>query len=733
MVVLCYALPLHESGVGLRAVVSFLVLQAFAFALPGMLAWRLIRGGRDPGIVDLVMGTIAFHALTVPWYLVVRWAGAPHLVWALPIATVAAVLGVGRTRGLRLASESRVPLWCAWNWAAAIAVGLTLIGAQLPVASGNRVRWQGTDNPFLLSLAAELKNHMPAQIPFVTGQHLDYHWFTFADIAATSWLGGQELDLLTFSLIPLGLLALGLAAFGALGWKFGGRPAIGVVALWLAVLVGSVNALGGFNGYIVDGTLLGILWTGSVTQAFAEVLAVALLYVVFDLVRTDRSLPGMPRSRAVTAANWLLFVVVSFVVSGAKATFVPVLGAGALVALVAAFRQRLRWRSVLAIGIVLAAELVFAQVVLFGGASQGLTFEPRTSMARIAERAGMTGLGAGALALVGVFLVVGWLVPLTAAAACGIRDQRTDRGTDLASWWLLGLVVSSMVIVLVTDHPGFSQYAFLRAGLPFAYLGVASGLVRLWERATPAWRRAGLVAIPLGAGACLLVRHWSESSTRPRGAADLALAVVATLALVVLVAGLVAIAARPGVRPVVVLLVAGMFALGMGTVRTVDAVSSFGDPRPGAADKGPAVIPGGGIEAARYVRANSGPDDLFATNAHCRLPSGMCQNIAHWMSAWTERRAVVEGWGYTPRANASGDTIGAVIESPFWDPALLALNDAVFLRPSKASLDALLARFPVHWLIVDRRFPADVPGLLHLLPRHRRFGQTFVFEVSPSR
>ncbi|MCW2754111.1 MAG: hypothetical protein JWQ32_1522 [Marmoricola sp.] len=723
-VMLCFVAVMYHRGIGFHALVIFLAYQAFGYALPGLLAWRVVRGGRDPAVVDLVLGTIAFHALSVPWYIAVRWAGIPRAVWVLPVATVVVALAMGRRRGLRLTSLWRLPPWCAWNAAAAISLGIVLIGSSIAVATGPLARWPGNDSPYLLSLAGELKYHMPGVIPFVTGQPLDYHWYTFADIASFSWLSGQELDILTIALMPIGLLALGLAGFGVLGWKFTGTPAGGVVALWLAVLVGSVNPLGGFGGSVVDGTFLEVLWRVSPTQGYAQVVSIVVLYVAVEMLRSRRA-PGLPA--------WVLFVLASFVVAGAKATFIPVLGAGAMVALVVAFSRRREWRVVLGMGLVLAAEFVFAQVVLFGGTSQGMVLSPRSSMERIGGTMGL-GEGRGVGLVVFVFLVTGWLLPLVLLVSSLFRAERLRVRADLASWWVAGMVVSSMVAAVMLTHPGYSQYSFLRAGLPFATLAVAAVLVRLWAQGTATQRSAAVVVGLLGLGACYLLRSWSEQGAAPRDLTDLVKVVAVSTALTLAVAAATAAIVRPGGRKVAAVFMAGSFTLGMGSARTFDILRGVNVRRPDISSLGPAVIPKGGIEAARYVRGHSDPSDLFATNAHCRLPrSRVCVTTAHWMSAWAERRAVIEGWGYTATANLTGDSISEVTTTPYWDPALLALNDAVFLRPSKASLDALLARFPVRWLMVDTRFPVDLPGLERLLPDHRRFAQTVVLEVQSAR
>ena len=89
------------------------------------------------------------------------------------------------------------------------------------------------------------------------------------------------------------------------------------------------------------------------------------------------------------------------------------------------------------------------------------------------------------------------------------------------------------------------------------------------------------------------------------------------------------------------------------------------------------ALPRSRVEAARWVRDNSSPDQVLATNAHCRAVGGdgVCDARSFWLSAYSERRVLVEGWLFAPRVSETG-------EQSFWDPALLALNDEAFTAPT---------------------------------------------------
>ncbi|MDQ7903149.1 hypothetical protein RB614_01270 [Phytohabitans sp. ZYX-F-186] len=104
---------------------------------------------------------------------------------------------------------------------------------------------------------------------------------------------------------------------------------------------------------------------------------------------------------------------------------------------------------------------------------------------------------------------------------------------------------------------------------------------------------------------------------------------------------------------------------------------------------------------------------MVATNAHCLLPekAGLCDARSFWLSAYTERSVLVEGWAFAPRV--VGQPQGPWV--PFWEPALLAANDAAFYEPTPDVLRALRAR-GVRWLVVDRDVRLESPDLAALAP-----------------
>ena len=97
---------------------------------------------------------------------------------------------------------------------------------------------------------------------------------------------------------------------------------------------------------------------------------------------------------------------------------------------------------------------------------------------------------------------------------------------------------------------------------------------------------------------------------------------------------------------------------------------------------------------------------MVATNSHCQyVVKGKCDSRTFWVSAYTERAVLVEGWAFAPRQVGEGWT------APFWDQEKLRLNDAAFTDPTPAGLAELRDRYGVRWLMADRSVKQESPVL----------------------
>ena len=162
-------------------------------------------------------------------------------------------------------------------------------------------------------------------------------------------------------------------------------------------------------------------------------------------------------------------------------------------------------------------------------------------------------------------------------------------------------------------------------------------------------------------------------------------------------------------RPGPALMLAVLLGLGLSNVfPLIDEIATERQQVP----KWPVLFAAGGVDAAEYVEARSDPDDIMATNMHCKSPTARkCDNRHFWLSAYSERRVVIEGWGYTAptTANFLADRRNSTIPNPY--PRRLTVNDAAFTEPSARTVSALVDAYGVDWLFVAKKYDADVRAL----------------------
>jgi hypothetical protein len=135
-------------------------------------------------------------------------------------------------------------------------------------------------------------------------------------------------------------------------------------------------------------------------------------------------------------------------------------------------------------------------------------------------------------------------------------------------------------------------------------------------------------------------------------------------------------------------------------------------------------------DAARWLRRNSAPGDLIATNAHCIIErDGLCDSRHFWLAALSERRVLIEGWSYSNQANrialSSGGNPSLI---PYWNREQLAANDTAFTSPTPASIERL-RQVGVRWLYADNRAGDVSPALRNYVrPRHATLDAT-IYEL----
>jgi hypothetical protein len=726
-------LLLARYGTPWSAILLFSLYLAVGIMLPGILLWRWLRGNTDGFAVDFAFGTATGLALSILVYIPGRAIGVPLLPVIVPVATVAAFLAVPSLRPHWQSNRAPMPVWWAWSVAAACALGLWVItrnGLAIEPIAFPDAAFQYSDMSYQLALAAELKHHMPGQMPFVIGQALNYHWFLHAEVAATNWQTGIDMDLLLRRLFPMLCAILPILSVAALATRLARRSWAGPLAAWLLLVVTTFDVYGwGGRDLISQAPYATAVLMYSLTHAFAVVLALPVIWLVICLLRGDTR-----------KGNWMLLAVGLAALAGAKASFVPmVLAALALVVVVQLLTQRKLDRAVIGLAAAALLAFAFAQVVLFSAGSSGVGLAFGQSFRALATRVGFDShYGSRADALVvlgttGATLLVSWAI-----AGLGMIGFLKDRRwMDPVAVFLIGFLVAGLAAGTLLRHPGFSQLYFVRAAFPVAIVGSVWGLTLLFDKVR---LRALLPRMALALlGGMVLAKILSaltpDKPVKSQGVVSVSLQVIAPWLAVFVVAAAVAVAIRFTKAKTLALGLGVLVVFGVCSVYIPETVvTTFGDKVCVSGPEQPDCrhtrrqIPAGGAEAARYIRDHSAVSDRLATNSHCMpvyADKKTCDARNFWLSAYAERRVLVEGWAYTP----TGQSRKNANTGPFWDKPLLAANDKAFRNPTKQDLDYLWTKYGVRWLVFDKMVSQPSAGLKPLW--RYSSGTVDVYQLTP--
>ncbi|MER6947323.1 hypothetical protein ABT294_25130 [Nonomuraea sp. NPDC000554] len=707
-VVACAGAALGFYHVPVADLALFSLYVVLGIALPGLLLVRVLYRRAHTLPEEIALGLTLGYALEVLTYIPARALGAPLFVLAWPVCTYVAFLAVPRLRrywkgGVR---AKRTPLW--WSWCSAASV-IYLIGwSAVTFFRSEPLTWPAlgksfVDMPFHLALVGELKNHMPPTMPAVAGEPLVYHWFVYAHLAAASWVTGVEPLVLVFRLAMLPMLAAFVVLLGTVGRRITGSRAGALAGVAGTLLITAPSLYVGQAAGVLNWKALQS-WA-SPTQTFGALFFAPIVLLLIDLLEGKR-----PSRRL-----WALLAILLVAVMGAKATYLPLLTAGLVaVALVqAAWHFCLPRRALAALGLT-GACLLFAQFVLFGGVRQGLLVDP-LMLIRVTLR-DMTSLdldtAAQPVSVLGVTMLCVLSGAITWSGVLGLLGRPRLLVRPVVTL-VLGMAVAGLGMALLFGHPHLSQIYFLQAPSPYVAMVAVCGLLHIVRRARLS-PRAVVFAAAAGMLAVYLIRAILDVEvplTAGQGDSVLFLPYLALLGVVVLAVLVLRATQRSRLRTfalVICLVTAAGTPAAWFTRLLPDPQSSPTAAVQEAASTKPVipkpVIPEGEFAAGRWLRAHSAPDDVIATNVHCRWGyETPCDSREFWATALSERRVLVEGWGYTA-ANMDRWQPGQAVENlPFWDRDRIEANDVVFRAPSPAVVRRLRADYGVRWLLVDER------------------------------
>jgi hypothetical protein len=701
----------------LSEVGRFVLFTGFGIALPGFALWRLIGNYGRNLVEDLSAGLAVGTAAQVIVYLASASVGlqAWSWLWAPVVLLVAFADSDARARVWRRVEQPLRPLQ-AWLLAAATAVVVLVVyrrgpGQFLPAYTDPLRAYP--DLAFQQALAASAKYDVPIATLWLGGEPMKYHTFFHQATAATAWATRIDLTDLIHSLTWLPLFLAGCGLVFALTTRF--APTAEAGATWAGPLAVLIAGLGGAVEPLAQVGLGGISTAVaaylSPTQNLGVLIALAMCVVVVDLLRADR-----PRSR------WVLLVLLGLVAAGAKSTILPLLGVGFAFAFLQLTMTRRNTRTALLGGLLSFFLFLGALVSIFGGSTWGTKIQPFQTFVQLAPYK-LVVSDPHAQLLSAATILLSWGLAASGVLFLG-RKWR-----DPAVAFLVGFAVAGLLGTLLTTQAGMSQVYFLRTAFPvtaaLACAGLANLVGRLGDRRSVVLvGTAGL----LGLVALAVARVQSADLPGLKGPWLWAGAAIGGVALVVALGWKVA--RRPG-NIVVAFIAAAVAACMIGATLiplqalVSDKASNLVFAHPG---RGGATAAEAG--AAQWLRRNSKPGELIATNAHCIVKrDNLCDSRHFWLAALSERPVLIEGWSYSNQATRIALTTGGNPSLiPYWNREELAANDIAFTAPTPAVIERL-RKAGVRWLYADNRAGKVSPALRNYVRlRHATLDAT-VYEI----
>ncbi|MFK4083881.1 hypothetical protein ACI2LF_07230 [Kribbella sp. NPDC020789] len=685
--------------------IAYLAYFLVVIAVPGTMFWRRLTGGTGWFAVDAVLGTafgLAVEALVYPI----------GMLFSMPFAALLMpALAVGMVRALPRAPRStRATPW----WATAgvmVAVGAAAAwfvrnGSQLIPLNGPAALRPNSDAPHNLAIAGELTHHFPPKLPYADGRWLTGHWAAYDHIASSHWITSIPLDVLTHRMVPFAWILLTVVGAAAVGMLLTGRAVAAPIAAGLTVAAGDLTA---WPWAVSDRVFSdGPFSLGQLTnppQAFSTVLLLPLIATTALVLRRQ---PG----RASRGHVFRLLVAAAVLIGAlalTKASTLPVYGAGLAAAWVylTVRRGRINLRG-LVLGLGVAAAYLLTFFVVLRGTPSSVVFRAGRTFDQLADRMG----GGSAVAVVAAVVVIGWVMPAVGALLIRSRVRRDPMPVFL----VVGLLAAVATASLLYDEGG-AQVFFVRTGFLYGVLLATWGLSSLERKQY--WIAA--VALLIGVAAIYWGRYRSPNSCSTTNCFGQGLVVALVIAAIGI--GLFGLILRGSRRTWAVIAVAVL--LGTTVSPTLASVRRFATP---SLTEYESIAPGG-IEAARFIRRNSGANDRIATNVHCHRPSTTrCLAGSYWIAGYAERRVLVQGWAYRTRVD---DSYPGKPQSNYWDEEKLRLNDEVFTNPTRELLEKLRTQYGVQWLLLDDRITQPPKMLERLTDLRFQLGNVRVYQLYP--
>lgn len=698
------------AGVTLGQACRFGAYEVLYVFLPGWILHEALRPGLASGLRRTLFAFALGQVVEILLFALTAGLGARWLFTLYPLAFLLAAAAIRFRRPRANAAGA----WAAWRvdpgalplWSLALAAVCLLSLATLVLTHFLTTPLPGTiadgftyqhDYLFHLSLAGEALHHWPLTNPNVSGTDLNYHWFSYLHMAGIAQVTDVPLPTVYFALFQAPLLLLLLAELALAGATLGGRLWAGPIAALMLIFVGEIDFSKPELAPFLE--VMPIYIRYSPAFLFGATMFVPLILILCETLQTKRPSRG----------QWGVIALLAVGCAGSEATILPLVAGGIAAFLGCGWLTSRSWdrRAIAALGLT-SAIFLLAYVVLYAGGGSGLGFSfpgavqssPPFSYALPYVPAGIV----RGLFWVGATLVL--VLFLFGATAIGLlwlpRRLRALRAQEVVP---LGIFVCGIlaIVFLFQESDGeryFGMYGVI-AVIPISAGGLARLLSR-WRGAsrTAVWTAAALAAISTAAFAAAVfdVRLGANPDVAPRYLRPY-------LFLVVVVAVLSVWAwrssgqqrRRRALYPVLVVLAAAVINV------PTDYRSWFGHLWSGEsvqAEIGPGLSPSL-FAGLRWIEGHTDEDAVLAVDDLRTETTRIYAPLYFYVSAFAERRTLMQGWEYSTRGAELGATaVGMLEKQPF--PERLRLEDAVFERASLPALRELRSRFGVTDLVVYR-------------------------------
>lgn len=380
--VLSYGIVARSCGYDHMTVALYALYVTAYVWLPGCTLLRAIRQ-KPASVLDMIgLGLPLGFAAEIAVYFVFSFLGVGSLLAFMPFVwgacwTFLVLKRSGVRRSRSLTPDEGAGWGSPMSWVAVggvvLAFTITIVShlyAAAPLVNGGIQAPTHHDWIYLLSRAAEIKQHWPLQDPSLAGERLSYHYFLLVHLASASLVTGVKLEMLGLRLFVLPLSAALIAQALCLGKLISRSVWGGVLAAALLFVAGEFSLSAPAQGSLFGNDFVRWLFI-SPTFFFGMVYSGALILWIYHVLV----------SSTYRVSEFAGTVLLAAIATGAKGTVVPPLLVALLVWLCAetAYRRRVRWPT---LGLTLALGLGFAFtyfVVLADWGTGFATLEPFAS------------------------------------------------------------------------------------------------------------------------------------------------------------------------------------------------------------------------------------------------------------------------------------------------------------------------------------------------------------------